>query len=457
MTDVRIASNVYRTATGFRVFVREPHPQTGRSTKVGKRFPPETPLEALIAYRDARQGLMNGDDADLDGVSGFTVDARRYLALEDVKAMPTYTDRVRQIGKWIAVFTDRPRPEIDKNAINDALHRFRKDGYSPSTVNGLRTALMSLWTTLDGRSSANPVRDAVLMEEPAMLPRGQDYDLLTMILDHVPDERGVRFDRKTLYGEVWADPIATVARRYGISGTFLSRICRTLRIPTPPIGHWLKDHLRVTPPPLPAGESGKRPSQLKSRARLEVLAWTGMDPGQLGRMTTADFSFIGDGWYSPPHRHKGRRGRRRTQRPVVRLPMTPESMAAFRRLVEVDGLGAFCARSLLKTWVRACRRVETKLRKDYRDPTFRIPHIRLKDLRHSFGTKLWRDTKGDEGTVAKMLGHAPGSPMTMRYALGAVEDVLRIQMKKFGGRKSGGGTAFARPKRSKVVPLTRKP
>jgi len=142
--------------------------------------------------------------------------------------------------------------------------------------------------------------------------------------------------------------------------------------------------------------------------------------------------------------------------------MNDESRAAFHRLIDVGGLGekpmSFCARSLLKTWVRACRRVEHKLRRDYHDPHFRIPHIRLKDLRHSFGTKAYQDTKGDEAAVAMMLQHAPGSPMTKRYALAAVEDVLRTTMKQFKAdrRKAGGGTVLKRSRGSNVVPLTPK-
>src|SRR4030095_3029552 len=214
---------------------------------------------------------------------------------------------------------------IDKNVINNALHRLRKSGFANSSVNKFRTALMSLWTTLDGRSAANPGRDAVVFEEAPLVPRGHSYELLTRILDAIPDERGLTIDRPTLYREVWNEPATVVAKQYGVSSSFLKRLCRSLVIPTPPRGYWtIAPYARGPRPPLARGVQGQSADLLKSRARLEVLAWTGMDPLQLARMTAADFSFEGAEWYAPPARQKGRRARR-TPRLPVRLPMTAES------------------------------------------------------------------------------------------------------------------------------------
>jgi integrase len=429
VSDIRIAENIYRTATGFRVYYRARDPETGRSTKIGKRLPGTMTLPELEAYRDAAQLAADGDASD--DLAGFAADARRYLALEDVQAMPAIKSRTREIEKWIEIFGETPRETIDKNTINNALHRLRKSGYSNSSTNKFRTALMALWTTLDGRSAANPVRDAVVFEEAPLVPRGHSYELLTRILDSIPDERGLTIDRATLYRDVWNEPATVVAKQYDVSSSFLKRLCRRFLIPTPPRGYWtMPPYARGPRPPLPRGVQGQSAELLKSRARLEILAWTGMDPLQLARMTAADFSFEGAGWYAPPARQKGKRVRR-TPRLPVRLPMTPESRAAFQRLVAVDGLGAFNGASLLHVWLRACKRVERELRVELNNPRFVFPHIRIKDLRHSFGTKLYDDTGGDLNAVGRMLGHAPGSPMTLRYSLGAVPDVLQRAMEQF--------------------------
>ena len=93
----------------LRVFVRKLDPRSGKSHKVGKRFGPGFTLEQLEAYRDARQEA--GEDPTL---LGFTADARRYLALEDVKAMPSIITRTIEIEKWIALFGDTPREAITR-------------------------------------------------------------------------------------------------------------------------------------------------------------------------------------------------------------------------------------------------------------------------------------------------------------------------------------------------------
>ena len=220
MRDTTIAPNIVQTTrpdgstVGFRVYVRVPDPVTGKSRKIGKRFPPGTALEVLAAYRDAAAIAASDSDGD---ATGFTADARRYLALKDVQAMPAIKSRTFEIETWIGIFGDTPREAIEKNAINDALHTLKESGYANSTCNKFRTALMSLWTTLDGRSAANPVRDAVVFQEADLIPRGQSYELLTMILEAISDEPGLTIDRATLYREIWAEPMTTVAKRYGVS------------------------------------------------------------------------------------------------------------------------------------------------------------------------------------------------------------------------------------------------
>jgi len=45
------------------------------------------------------------------------------------------------------------------------------------------------------------------------------------------------YDRKTLYDEVWADPVIEVAKRYGFSDVALTKTCRKMRIPLPGRGY----------------------------------------------------------------------------------------------------------------------------------------------------------------------------------------------------------------------------
>lgn len=63
-----------------------------------------------------------------------------------------------------------------------------------------------------------------------------------------------RVHRDTLYSEVWATPMASLAPKYGVSAVFLSRVCARLNIPCPPRGYWAKKQSGQRPkiPPLPA-------------------------------------------------------------------------------------------------------------------------------------------------------------------------------------------------------------
>lgn len=48
------------------------------------------------------------------------------------------------------------------------------------------------------------------------------------------------YQREKLYEEVWAEPVSTVAKRYGISGVAIAKKCRKLEVPLPPRGYWAK-------------------------------------------------------------------------------------------------------------------------------------------------------------------------------------------------------------------------
>src|SRR6185295_9634320 len=190
---IRVAPNIYRTAYGWRVYVRRRNPATGRSEKKPKRFGPEYALEELEHFRDSykleSKRLRRGAASPPASRGGFTADARAYLELRQVRAMPSYKDRTREIEKWIAIFRDRLRRSITTREIDDELQKMRDAGAAGSSVNKYRTALMSLFTRLDGRAAANPVRDTKVFEETRASARGQPYALLFRILDAIDPKR----------------------------------------------------------------------------------------------------------------------------------------------------------------------------------------------------------------------------------------------------------------------------
>ncbi|SRR5260221_6457590 len=61
----------------------------------------------------------------------------------------------------------------------------------------------------------------------------------------------IRYNRNTLYEQVWSQPILILAKSYGVSNVGLAKICRRLRVPLPWRGYWAK---------VSNGESIKRPA-----------------------------------------------------------------------------------------------------------------------------------------------------------------------------------------------------
>lgn len=136
-----------------------------------RTFPADTPLRALIEERErlrleTRYGVQVFADADQ---RTFRQDAAAYLRL--VEGMPTYQDRKYRIDQWVAVFGSRPRQSITPREIRAQLERWRKHGrhdggpLSLGSLNQRRTALMAMYTALDGAQAVNPVKDVPPYDE----------------------------------------------------------------------------------------------------------------------------------------------------------------------------------------------------------------------------------------------------------------------------------------------------
>jgi hypothetical protein len=55
-----------------------------------------------------------------------------------------------------------------------------------------------------------------------------------------PSSVEVIFRRTELHSQVWAEPMRSVAKKYGISEVALAKRCRKWGIPLPVQGHWNK-------------------------------------------------------------------------------------------------------------------------------------------------------------------------------------------------------------------------
>jgi len=50
----------------------------------------------------------------------------------------------------------------------------------------------------------------------------------------------IRFDRASLYDEVWTTPLTKLGAKYGVSDNAIRKICKVMSIPLPKAGHWAK-------------------------------------------------------------------------------------------------------------------------------------------------------------------------------------------------------------------------
>jgi integrase len=108
----------------------------------------------------------------------FETDAQTYL--DAVTSMPSYSDRVYHIKQWASVFRGRDRDTISPLEIRTQLEKWRQT-LSASSVNKRRTALMSFYTRLNGRSGYNPVRDVAKYPEEEEMRAQHPYTILRVL------------------------------------------------------------------------------------------------------------------------------------------------------------------------------------------------------------------------------------------------------------------------------------
>jgi integrase len=222
---------------------------------------------------------------------------------------------------------------------------------SASHCNHVRIALSHLYTTLDGKRNRNPLRDVPSFEEPEPEPRALPYYLIDRILDQMTRQWGAKDD--------------------------------------------------------------KRPQ--KTKARLRVIADTGLSPAQIMRVLPSDLRLADEAIYVR-RRQKGKGA------PGALKSLTAAGVAAWRAFVAADAFGPWSVQSANKAWRRAC-----KLAMKHKDTTDAeanlLLHARLYDLRHSFGTLVYQLT-GDLHATSELMGHR-SQKTTKRYTLAAVPAHLR--------------------------------
>lgn len=61
--------------------------------------------------------------------------------------------------------------------------------------------------------------------------------------------------REELYQLVWSEPMTKIAERFGVSSSYMARVCTILSVPRPERGYWSKLAVGKAPPPEPLPEA----------------------------------------------------------------------------------------------------------------------------------------------------------------------------------------------------------
>ncbi len=80
--------------------------------------------------------------------------------------------------------------------------------------------------------------------------------------------------RRELHDLVWSKPMTKVAEGFGVSGSYMARVCLTLHVPCPPRGYWAKLAAGRAPAPTPLPDA--RPGDPEVWTKDERLLPRGM-------------------------------------------------------------------------------------------------------------------------------------------------------------------------------------
>lgn len=361
---IRLAKHISKDKSGYSVRLE------GGGRPIERRFPLSTPFETVKRWRDdelrRREDVTAAEDAE---AGYFDFDAKKYLAA--VRAMPEYAQRARDIDLWCARFKGRRRDSIQSLDIRTARDEWLTVG--PRMVQR-RVGGERRWVPVPKPLSASTVNK-----------RLRALENLWTVLDGRKAYNPVR--------EV-PEPQEPDAEPRGLSYAVVERILEQMK-----------------------------PSQ--TRARLRVMAYTGLAQVEIAGLVRADVDLEG-GTVLVRRRRKGRNGK---MAPPALHPLTPEGVEAFREFRRENCWGDFSRSSMWKAFQLAARAAG-------------YTGLRPYDFRHSYGTAVFRST-GDLAATQGMLRQRSGVT-TLRYVAAAIAPRARLAAEAFA-RQVAADRAEAKP------------
>lgn len=332
----------------------------------GKRFKAGAPLAVMQKWRDdTRKGLEKKRDRRAAyGTGTLADDVKTYFTLwGDDQHPQTVAQRRRHLDAWVAAFPNRTRESLTTAEIEAQLAAWQRTPPETDYRKGVRRSASEGAATWAKRRQA-------LLQLFAVLGRGTDLH----------------------------NPVEDVPTR-----TQPEAQARGLPYPV------IRELLEVMP-------------DSATRARLGVMAFTGLRPEELRRLLPADIDHANATLYVRTAKGGA----------VATVPLVPEAVTWLRdlavrrpyrpkkgKVVMRDGFGPFTSAPMNLSLQRTVSHLNAERHAAKLPP---LPAgITAYSMRHSYGTALYRATR-DLKTVAE--GMRNSLAMAERYVEGAVSEVL---------------------------------
>lgn len=170
---------IYRDGTGIRIVAKVNGEQYERRTKV------TGDVDRLVALRASwiEQLKSTGKRAAPGSLKA--------AIQQHLSTLPVNSTRRNNaewnLEPWKEHLGDHKLKEITSIQISRILSKWQADGYAASTINHRRQELSNVFTTVNGKSGANPVRDTSRIAEVYDEPRGFPQVIVRLILKQMPD------------------------------------------------------------------------------------------------------------------------------------------------------------------------------------------------------------------------------------------------------------------------------
>jgi len=368
-----VATGIYRRGNKFVAEVRHGSRHNGGIERpLRKEFPLTTPLAEMIAWQlDAKSKLIKTRAARAERGT-LAADVPVFLSkIPDDRAPVRYKKDTEQLmAHWSASpLGAMARHAIERLDVIGQITDWTNAGVANSTCNRRLSRLRKFYAALDGVDRPNPTDKIERLPGAERELRDISTRIVNLILNSL-DDRGR------------------------------------------------------------AEKNEKAPTVSITKIRLRVMAWTGMAPATMRRLTSRHLELDKQRAYLTARR-KGKHGK--TIYVGAWVALTPPAIDALRDFAAANLFGTCGSNSSRgKTWRVGIKRAIVKAQALADSPNGDAswleelknlpPHCRPYDLRHSFAAEMYRVTK-DIRTVQQLLQHA--SPETTDiYTHGAVSEVV---------------------------------